>query len=419
MTTAHTAPARAGAAGDPPAASPLRWWALAALAAAQLTLVMEMNLVPVALPSVQRELGLTGAERALVVSAYTLAFGLLFLPAGRLSERLGRRRAFVTGLAGFGAASLLTGTADGSGELLVLRALQGAFGALALAPASMALLARTFPDPRERVTAIGVFTAVAGGGGGLGVLFGGLLTEHASWRWCMYGLAPLAAFAVAVALYAIPADEPAGPRTTGPLLPLRVLRDRTRAGVFLAVFAANIGTFGGFTVISYTLQEGAGWSPTGAGLAILPLAAVVVANSVFGAPLLLRTLTPKALLASGTALVAAATAWLAAAGPGTPYATGVLPSVLLMGFGITWIMISANGTLAQRTGPRDMATAGGMVNITTQLGGAVGVPLMLGLDTRTGALTAGALIAAAAVLVAFLVDAPRLRGKEGGGGGGH
>lgn len=408
MTTAHTARPATGQAS--PAASPLRWWALAALAAAQLTVVMEMNLVPVALPSVQRDLGLTGGERALVVSVYTLAFGLLFLPAGRLSERLGRRRAFVAGLVGFGAASLLTGTADGPGELLVLRGLQGASGALALAPASMALVARTFPDPRERATAIGVFTAVAGGGGGLGVLFGGLLTEHASWRWCMYGLAPLAAFAVAVALYAIPADTPAEHRTAGPLLPLRVLKDRTRAGVFLAVFTANIGTFGGFTVISYTLQEGSGWTPTGAGLAILPLAAVVVANSVFGAPLLLRTLTPKALLSSGTALVAAGTAWLAVAATGTSYAAGVLPSVLLMGFGITWIMISANGTLAQRTEPRDMATAGGMVNITTQLGGAVGVPLMLALDARAAAVTAGALIAAAAVLVALLVDAPRLRG---------
>ncbi|WP_073947359.1 MFS transporter [Streptomyces kebangsaanensis] len=414
MTTARTAPtaaAQAQPAGAPPTASPLRWWALAALAAAQLTLVMEMNLVPVALPSVQRELGLSGAERALVVSVYTLSFGLLFLPAGRLSERLGRRRAFVVGLAGFGAASLLTGTADGPSELLVLRGLQGAFGALALAPASMALVAKTFPDPRERGTAIGVFTAVAGGGGGLGVLFGGLLTEHAGWRWCMYGLAPLAAFAIAVALYAIPADTPAEHRTTGPLLPLRVVRDRTRAGVFLAVFTANIGTFGGFTVISYTLQEDSGWSPTGAGLAILPLASVVVANSVFGAPLLLRALTPKALLSSGTALVAAGTAWLAVATPGTSYAAGVLPSVLLMGFGITWIMISANGTLAQRTEPRDMATAGGMVNITTQLGGAVGVPLMLALDTRTAAVTAGALIAVASVLVAVLVDAPRLRGS--------
>ncbi|MEU3947718.1 MFS transporter [Streptomyces sp. NPDC029526] len=413
MTTARPAPAaQAQPPGTPPAASPLRWWALAALAAAQLTVVMEMNLVPVALPSVQRDLGLTGAERALVVSVYTVAFGLLFLPAGRLSERLGRRRAFVVGLAGFGAASLLTGTADGPGHLLALRAVQGAFGALALAPASMALVARTFPDPRERGTAIGVFTAVAGGGGGLGVLFGGLLTDHASWRWCMYGLAPLAAFAVGVALYAIPADTPAEHRTTGPLLPLRVLRDRTRAGVLLAVFTANIGTFGGFTVISYTLQEGAGWNPTGAGLAILPLAAVVVANSVLAAPHLLRTLTPKALLASGTALVAAGTAWLAVAAPGTPYAAGVLPSVILMGFGITWIMISANGTLAQRTEPRDMATAGGMVNITTQLGGAVGVPLMLALDARTAAVTAGVLIAAASVLVAVLVDAPRLRGPH-------
>ncbi|MEU3400976.1 MFS transporter [Streptomyces filamentosus] len=409
MTTARATPLAAPAA-PAAAASPLRWWALAALAAAQLTVVMEMNLVPVALPTVQRELGLGGAERALVVSVYTLAFGLLFLPAGRLSERLGRRRAFVLGLAGFGAASLLTGTADGPGTLLVLRGLQGAFGALALAPASMALVARTFPDPRERGTAIGVFTAVAGGGGGLGVLFGGLLTEHASWRWCMYGLAPLAAFAIAVALYAIPADTPAEHRTTGPLLPLRVLRDRTRAGVFLAVFTANIGTFGGFSVISYTLQEGAAWSPTGAGLAILPLTAVVVANSVFGAPFLLRTLTPKVLLGSGTALVAAGTGWLAVAASGTPYAVGVLPSVLLMGFGITWIMISANGTLAQRTELRDMATAGGMVNITTQLGGAVGVPLMLALDARTAAVTAGALIALAAVLVAVLVDAPRLRG---------
>lgn len=183
-----------------------RWWALAVIATAQLMVVLDATIVNIALPSVQSELGLPDAQRQWVITAYALAFGGLLLLGGRLSARMGHRRAFALGLIGFGMASTFGGAADSAGSLFAARAAQGVFAAL-LAPAALSLLTITFVETRDRVRAFGVFAAVGAGGSAVGMVAGGLLTEHADWRWCLYVNVPIAVSAL-LGVGFLPRDRP-------------------------------------------------------------------------------------------------------------------------------------------------------------------------------------------------------------------
>src|SRR6202167_1696553 len=162
-----------------------RWLVLAVVDVAQLMVVLDATIVNIALPSAQRALGFGIADRQWVITAYALAFGGLLIVGGRLSDLLGRKRTFVAGLIGFAIASAVGGAAPGFAALVAARAVQGAFGAL-LAPSALALLITIFTDPRERGKALGIYTAIAGGGGAIGLILGGVLTEYLSWRWCLY-----------------------------------------------------------------------------------------------------------------------------------------------------------------------------------------------------------------------------------------
>ena len=174
---------------------PRRWWSLAVIAVAQLMIVLDASVVVVALPSAQRALNISTADRQWVLSAYTLAFGSLLLLGGRIADYLGRRRIFIVGLIGFGAASALGGLAQDAAMLFGARALQGAFAAL-MAPASLSLLTTTFTEVRERARAFGIYGAIAGGGAAIGLVLGGTLTQLASWRWTLLINAPIAVAAV-------------------------------------------------------------------------------------------------------------------------------------------------------------------------------------------------------------------------------
>src|ERR1700691_3259372 len=173
-----------------------RWLILAVIGIAQLMVVLDATIVNIALPSAQQALGFSTTDRQWVITAYALAFGGLLIVGGRLSDLLGRKRTFVAGLVGFAAASALGGAAPDFGALVAARAVQGAFGAL-LAPSALAQLATTFTDARERGKALGIFTAIAGGGGAIGLILGGVLTEYLSWRWCLYVNVAFAAVALA------------------------------------------------------------------------------------------------------------------------------------------------------------------------------------------------------------------------------
>lgn len=464
-------PARTGGMGERPRQR--RWWALAAVAIAQLTIVLEMNVIPIALPSLRAELGIGAANAHWVVTAYTLAFGSLFLLAVQVARVVGRRRAFLAGMVGFTVASVAGGLAGSAGALIAARAVQGACGALMLAPANLSLVAGGLTDPRMRARAIGVFTVVAGGGGVLGVVLGGALTEALSWRWCLFIVVPLAVGAVLVALHAIDEDRErpsgrgldltgtallgaglaaavVGIEVTGargfddpaaaalvvaavvavaaalwtqrrariPVLPPAVLADRTRLGVYLAVLAANVGTFGGYLVLSAHLQETLGLGAARTGLAFAPLSLGVLVNTVIATRLLPRT-GARPILAAGVALTAAGIGCIALLGPELDYPLRVLPAMLLIGLGVAWIMVPANHTAAATAaaaGPAVAGVATAVVNASTQIGGVLGAPLLTTIAIAAGTVgagvTGGLLLAGAAVAVFLLVD-PRVGRARG------
>lgn len=167
------------------AVSRRRWLILAVIAVAQLMVVLDATVVNIALPSAQHALHFSDAGRQWIVSAYSLAFGILLLPGGKLGDLVGRKEAFLAGLLGFAATSAVGGAATSFGVLVAARACQGAFGAL-LAPAGLALLITTFPGRGERGTAFGIYGAIVSSGSAIGLLLGGVLTQYLSWRWCLY-----------------------------------------------------------------------------------------------------------------------------------------------------------------------------------------------------------------------------------------
>src|SRR5215813_6396333 len=203
-------------AGAAATVDPRRWSTLHTISLAQLMVVLDATVVNIALPSAQRALGFTTVDRQWVVTAYALAFGSLLLFGGRLGDLIGRKVTFLAGAVGFAAASAVGGAATSFGMLVAARAAQGGFGAL-LAPAALSILSTTFTDPRERGKAFGVYGAIVGAGGAIGLVLGGLLTEYLSWRWCLYASLVFAGLAVAGAVRLL--GQPRARTTTRPALP--------------------------------------------------------------------------------------------------------------------------------------------------------------------------------------------------------
>ena len=258
--------------GDRPAAPvDRRWLVLVVVAIAQLMVVLDSTVVNIALPSAQRSLGFPNSDRQWVVTAYALAFGSLLLVGGRLGDMFSRKWVFITGLAGFAVSSAIGGAAVSFEMLVAARALQGAFGAV-LAPSALGTLVSTFQDPRERGRAFGVFGSVAAGGGGVGLILGGVLTQYLSWRWTLYVNLVFAAIAVAGALAYMHTSRPASrPRMDWPGAVLAC------AGLFLIVFG-------------FSHAETAGWTAAltigSLVLGVVLLAAFVVAERRGSHPLL-------------------------------------------------------------------------------------------------------------------------------------
>ncbi|WP_159791545.1 MFS transporter [Puerhibacterium puerhi] len=419
-----------------------RWWVLATVALAQLMVVLDVTIVNIALPSAQADLGFSDNDRQWVVTAYALAFGSLLLLGGRLSDLVGRRRTFLVGLVGFAGASALGGAAQGFGMLVGARAVQGAFGAV-LAPSALSVLTTTFTVPRERSRAFGVFGGIAGAGGAIGLLLGGFLTEHLTWRWTLYVNLVFAALAIVGAtaflhrsrgeaqrldvagavlggggllalVYGFSRAEPEGwgsPWTWGPLavsvvllvgfvvrqrragpgalLPLPVVLDRNRGAAFLAILAAGAGMFGAFLFGTYYLQTQLGYSPWTTGLAFLPQILVLVAAAQLCTNVLLPRLGPKLLVPVGLAVAGTGLLLLGLLDSGSGYATHVLPGLLVMGAGMGTAMPASIQTATLGVDPDHAGVASAVVPTAQQVGGAVGTAVLntLAASVATGYLT--------------------------------
>jgi EmrB/QacA subfamily drug resistance transporter len=407
-----------------------RWLGLAVLGIAQLMVVLDATIVNIALPTAQRALEFDDDQRQWVVTAYSLAFGSLLLLGGRLSDLIGRRRAFMSGLVGFALASALGGAAQSFEMLVVARALQGVAAAL-LAPAALSLLTTTFTDPRERGKAFGIFGAIAGSGAAIGLLLGGALTEYASWRWCLYVNLPIAALGLIGAVVylrasARPAQRPHvdvpgvltataglvaivygfsnaetngwGDTLTGvclvggvlllvafvviqtrvahPLLPMRVVLDRDRGGAYLTMALTAVGMFGLFLFLTYYMQVTLGFSSMRTGLAYLPMSASIMTSAALIGGRLLPRVGPKVLITIGGLLASAGMALLTRIGVDTGYASTVLPGLVVLGLGLGLIFSSAMNTATAGVDRRDAGVASAMVNTMQQIGGSIGTALL-------------------------------------------
>jgi EmrB/QacA subfamily drug resistance transporter len=406
-----------------------RWLILGVIAIAQLMVVLDATIVNVALPTTQQDLGFSDDARQWIITAYALAFGSLLLLGGRLGDLFGRKWAFIGGLLGFAIASAIGGAAQSFGVLVGARALQGLFGAL-LAPSALALLATIFTDPAERGKAFGIFGALAGGGAAVGLLLGGILTETLSWRWCLYVNLLFAIPAAVMALRLLvnqaqpqrpPLDLPgtltasAGlfalvygfsnsemnswghpvtivmlaaavvllgafvaieRRVEHPLLPLRVVADRTRGGAYLAVGISGIAMFAVFLFLTYFLQATKGFSPIETGLAFLPMTAAIMTTATSVNIRFLHRVGPRPLLTAGMLFGSAAMVWLAQLEAGSSYAGHVLPSLLVMGVGMGMIFAPAFASATHGVEPRDAGVASAMVNTMQQVGGSIGTALL-------------------------------------------
>ncbi len=427
----------------PPAAGGHRWLILFIVATAQLMVVLDATIVNIALPSAQSALGFPNSDRQWVVTAYALAFGSLLLLGGRLGDMFSRKKVFITGLIGFALSSALGGAAVSFGMLVTARTLQGAFGAI-LAPAALGTLVSTFRDPKERGKAFGVFGSVAGGGGAVGLILGGVLTEYLSWRWTLYVNLVFAAIAVTGALMYMRGSRPAiRPRmdyagtllassglfcivfgfshaetagwaadlTVGalvlgvallaafcfaesrvrhPLLPLRVVLDRTRGGAYVAVGVGGIAIFGVFLFLTFYLQQVKGYSPVMAGLAFLPMFGCILISSNTSSIVLLPRFGPRTLISTGMVLGAATMSYLTQLTVTSSYVGGVLPALLVMGFGFGLIIAPAINTATAGVRREDSGVASALVNTMQQVGGSIG----------TAALSTIALTAASSYLIA-------------------
>jgi EmrB/QacA subfamily drug resistance transporter len=399
---------------------------MAVIGVAQLMVVLDTTIVNIALPSAQTDLGFGNDSRQWIITAYSLAFGGLLLLGGRLSDLLGRRRTLLIGLLGFAAASAVGGAATGFEMLVAARALQGVFAAV-LAPAALSTLNITFTGSKERGKAFGIYSAIAASGAVVGLLLGGVLTEWLSWRWCLYVNLIFAVPAAVGVLAFVAAKDTATSRSRldwpgvltvsgglftlvyglsnaethgwdapltiamfvtsavllvgfvvieskvrAPLLPLRILVDRNRAGSYLAIAIAFCAMFSAFLFLTYYLQQDLGYSPVRTGFAFLPFAAGIAVSAGAANTKLVPRFGPRPLIPVGMLAAAGGMFWLAQLTTETTYLGGVIGPLFILGLGVGMSFAPAIAAATTGVDQADAGVASAMVNTSQQIGGAVG-----------------------------------------------
>jgi EmrB/QacA subfamily drug resistance transporter len=450
---------------------PKRYWSLAVIAVAQLMIVLDASVVIVALPSAQHALHISVANRQWVMSAYTLAFGSLLLLGGRIADYLGRRRMFIVGLLGFGAASALAGLAQNAAMLFGARALQGAFAAV-MAPAALSILTVTFTEAHERARAFGVYGGISGGGAAIGLVLGGTLTQLASWRWTLLINVPIALLAAVAASRVVREsrgetkagyDLPGAVTVTAslfllvygftvagthgwtapltiallagaavlmgvfiaielvskhPLLPMRVLIDRNRGGSYLASLLVGSGLLGTFLFLTYFFQGTLHYSALKTGFAFLPFSGGIIIGAGLASRLLPR-MGPRTLMIVGLASAATGLLWFTGLTVHSSYLAHVLPPEILVSLGMGMAFVPMSSTALVGVEPQDAGVASALVNTTQQVGGSLGTALLNTVAASAAAtFVAGHVKSAAAVqtaavhgyTTAFTVSAALLAG---------
>jgi EmrB/QacA subfamily drug resistance transporter len=432
--------------------------ALLVLAGAQFMVILDATIVNVALPSIQTALGFSGtAQLQWIVTAYTLVFGGFLLLGGRLADLIGRRRLFLAGIALFSVASLLAGIAQNPTQIIIFRSLQG-LGAALLSPAALSLVLTIFSEGKERNRALGVWSGVAAGGGAVGLLLGGILTEYVDWRWIFFINVPVGIFLAIMALRNIPAILPdhrgsvdvsgavlvtsglmalvyglvhAGTTSWGnsttilflllavglllgfieneltvkhPLMPLTIFRNRNVSAANLMQLPITAGMFSVFFYLTIYEQQILGWSPVQAGLANLPftlfigISAAIVSRAI-------SKVSPKAILLAAPLISSMGLFYFSRLPVDGEFLTDILPGIALMatGMGATFVAL----TLAATGGvpAKDSGLVSGLLNTSQQIGGAIGLAVLTTVSTMV---TKNALADAAArnpaTVAAALVD---------------
>ncbi len=419
---------------DLPPADPRRFKALAVIAIAQLMIVLDASIVNLAIPSASADLQIAPADVQWIITAYTLTFGGFLLLGGRIADYWGRKRTFLVGLGGFALASLIGGLAPNLELLIAARALQGGFAAL-LAPASLALISVSFHDPKERSKAFGVMGAISGGGAALGLLLGGVLTEYFSWRWCLAVNTPIAIVTAVFArtlitesraggntsydipgaitstlglvalVYGFTQAAPEGfqdtahwtdpstlvwfvaaaillgsflvieMRTSNPLLPLRIVRERNRGGAYLSSLITGAGLFAMFLFLGLYLQVIKEYTPVQAGFAFLPFSLGIIAAAGIAANLMPKV-GPRPLMVPGLLVAALGMFWLTRLTPESEYVTAVLPPMIVMSVGMAFVFIPTATVALHAVGNHDAGVASAVINTSQQVGGSLGTALM-------------------------------------------
>ena len=407
---------------------PNRWRALLVIAIAQLMVVLDASIVNIALPSLQADLGISDANRQWVVTGYTLAFGGLLLLGGRIADFWGRKRAFMTGLLGFAGASALGGVAQNQEMLFGARALQGVFAAL-LAPAALSLITVTFTDSKERAKAFGVYGGLSAGGAAIGLILGGLLTQYASWHWCLLVNVPIAILAFFLAIPNVHESKATGDtrydipgaitsslglvslvygitqvaelgwsdpttlswfgaslvllasffviesRTSHPLLPMNILLNRNRGASYLTSFIVGAGLFGMFLFLAYFFQGILQYSPIKAGLLFLPFSVGVGISAGIASQALPR-FGPRYVSFIGLLMATAGMLLLTRLEPASSYLSDILPALMVLSLGMGLVFVPISATALFGVGNHDAGVASAVLNTAQQIGGALGTALL-------------------------------------------
>ncbi|MEK9522050.1 MFS transporter [Streptomyces sp. NPDC087908] len=402
--------------------------ALFVIASCQLMVVLDITIVNIALPHIQTALDFSTTSLAWVVNAYTLTFGGLLLLGGRAGDILGRRRVFIFGVLLFGLASLLCGLAQSEWQLLAARALQGVGGAIA-SPTSLSLITTTFDEGPERNRAFGVFAGVSAGGGAIGLVAGGMLVQWLDWRWIFFVNVPIAlvialltprhvkesarrpghfdltgaltstlgmvalvygfiraaqegwrdpytigSFVAAVVLLAtfIMVER----RSQQPITPLRMFADRNRSGTYAIMLCLAAAIFGMFFFLTLFVQQVLGFSPLATGMAFLPVSAIIGVGAGLTSNLLPRY-GPKPFMVTGSVLAAAGLAWLTLTDVHSSYLGSVLGPILVFGLGMGFMFVSLTIMALSNVEQRDTGAASGLLNAMQQVGGSLGLSILV------------------------------------------